>query len=62
MATTATTIREGHRYQLGPYQIWYEAKPGQGNRVAFFVATQPMATVRHIDRDDDSGDNAVSSD
>ena len=38
--TSATTIREGTRYQCGDVVIWYERKPGKGNRVALFVKAE----------------------
>ena len=62
MATTATTMRERHRYTLGPYEVWYEQKPGQGRRVTLFVQTPPMTLVEHIDRGTDSEDNEPNAD
>lgn len=57
MITTATTIRAGVRYQLGDHVIWFDAKPGKGNRVALFVRSASMTLVRKVDRDGDLGDN-----
>ncbi len=62
MATTATTIRERHRYKLGPYEVWYEQKPGQGRRVTLFVKTPGMTIVEHIDRTPQSEENESNAD
>ena len=57
MPTTATTIKEGHKYQLGDLLIWYEQKPGEGRRVRLFVKSGTMPIVTHVDRPLSSGYN-----
>ena len=62
MPTTATTIKEGHKYQLGDLLIWYEQKPGEGRRVRLFVKSGTMPIVKHVDRPPSSGYNANNTD
>ena len=57
MPTTATTIKEGHRYELGDLVIWYPSKPREGRRVRFFVKSSELTLVHHIDRPAPSVDN-----
>ena len=54
---SATTIREGTRYQCGDLVIWYTSKPREGRRVRFFVKSSELTLVHHIDRPAPSVDN-----
>ena len=58
--TSATTIREGTRYQCGDVVIWYERKPGKGNRVALFVKAEELTLVTKVARGTDSRDNQAA--
>jgi len=57
MPTTAMTIKEGHRYQLGEFVIWYEKKPGEGRRLRLFVKSAKIEVGQHIDRPGPDNDN-----
>jgi hypothetical protein len=62
MPITANTIKEGHRYRLGEYVIWFERKPGQGRRVTLFVKAAGPAVAEHVDQPSDSVENDRKAD
>ena len=60
--TAATTIREGQRYRIGDYLVWYQSKPGEGRRVRLFIRGDEMVIVEHVDQKTGDGENEGISD
>ncbi len=57
MPTTATTMKEGHKYTVGEHTVWYQSKPGEGRRIRFFIRSPDITVIHHIDRPPSSVEN-----